>query len=432
MNSIFYKLLDDTMAEVCRREPAYPSLFPITIAHEEMVRAYARHPLTKALPQGAVEEALVEGLAYVAQGWEKAKQVSTGADPIAQFLCDCVVDAFCADQGLFALQPHNGLKQSIIDVLAHQYTKRQTAGGVCYYVRNRGSRPLLLINATGAPVSIWGRFLGDPTHDFQIILPQRRGSDLFRGGLQQQVDIRTDSRDLAAILDAESLQQTDILAWCNGARVAVDLANCRAQQLSSMVLLGPMLKGVKGVTACPSTFERDLQPLLDAVSKDSSLAPFLAQVIAKQPGSPEWGRWMNAPASRAQALFAMPAKEHADAMIAMLTDAQSFINIARRVASDESYPMNDALRKLPTRTLVIMGSDDNIAGNQLALSAMKQMCHNAISMVTLKDSGHYIQDLQYHYFRWLLTEFLENHRAPQGTARLKVEDAGCSCNGNNC
>lgn len=432
MSSIFYKLLDNTMDEVCRREPTYASSFPITVSHEGMVSAYAQHPLTSKLPQGAVEQALTEGLAYVGKSWAKANHASSGTDPIAGFLCDCIVDAFCADQGLFALQPHSGLRASIVDVLAHQYSKRQTPKGVCYYVRNGGSRPLLLINATGAPIAVWGQFLADATHDFKIILPHRRGSDLFRGGLQQHVEIRTDSTDLASILDAESLQQADILGWCNGGRVAIDLATCRPHQISSMVLLGPMLKGVQGITARPSNFERDLQPLLDAVSMESSLAPFLSQVIAKQPSSPDWSRWTNAPASRAQALFAMPAKEHADAMIAMLTDPQSFINIARRVASDESYPMNNALRNLLARTMVIIGSDDTIVSNLLVLSAMKQLCHNPISTVMLKGSGHYIHDLQYHYFRWLLNEFLENHLVPPGTARITVGDLGCFPNGNGC
>lgn len=410
------------MAEVCLREPAYPSSFPITVAHEEIASAYLQHPMCEQLPAGAIEQALGDGLAYVAKGWTRAKQPSAAKDPVAQFLCDCVVDAYCADQGLLSLQPHNGPKQSTVEVLAQQYSKRQTPGGISYFVRNEGSRPLLLINATGAPIAIWNKFFADTTHDFKIIVPQRRGSDLFRGGLQQHVDIKNDSEDMASILDAESLEQADVLAWCNGARVAVDLANNRPHQITSMVLLGPMIKGVQGVPPSPSNFERDLQPLLDAVSKESSLAPFMAKVIAKQPTSPDWGRWVNAPTNRAQALFAMPAKEHAGAMMAMLTEAQSFINIARRVASDESYPMNQALGKLQVRTLVIMGADDNIVSNQLFSSAMKQICRNSMSRVVLEGSGHYIQDLQYHYFRWLLTEFFEKQKSPQRTARAWVEE----------
>jgi len=424
MNSRFYRLLDNTMAEVCRREPIYTSLFPMTVSREGVASAYQQHPLCDRLPLEAMEQALTEGLAYVAKRWVQSKQASTGTDPVACFLCDSIVDAFCADQGLLTLRPHNGFSRSTSDILAQDYSERLTSGGLPYYIRNKGIRPLLLISATGAPIAIWNQFLSDASHDFKIILPRRRGGDLVRGGLQQHVDIRAESADLASILDEELFAQTDILAWCNGARVAIDLAISRGHQISSMVLLGPMLKGIQGVTASPSNFERDLQPLLEAVSKDASLAPFLSQVIANQPTSPDWRRWLNAPTNRAQALFAMPAKDHADAMIAMLTEPQSFINIARRVASDESYPMNHALEKLQTRTMVIMGSDDSIVSNALVLAAMKKLCHNAISTVVLKGSGHYIHDLQYHYFRWLLIDFLENHQSPRATARITVEHLG--------
>ena len=152
--------------------------------------------------------------------------------------------------------------------------------------------------------------------------------------------------------------------------------------------------------------------------KESSLAPIVSKAIAKQPTSPDWARLANDPGSRSQALFAMPAKDHADAMTVMLTDPQSIINIARRVASDESYPMDGALGKLQPRTMVIMGSDDSIVSNELVSLAVQQLCHNSRSQAVIRGSGHYIQDLQYHYFRWLLTEFLENGQPPRTTTRI--------------
>lgn len=422
MEGIFHKLLDNSIAEVFRREPSYPAVFPVNLSREEMLTHALQVPLCSQVPPQAVEQACQEGLTYMAGRWPKSEEASTGADPVVRFLCGCIVDAICADQGLLALRPHNGFNGSVREVLAEHYIQRSTPGGVRYYVRNGGRRPLLLIHATGTPIAIWNQFLADTTHDFKLIVPERRGCDLFQGRLQQHVTIETDSADLTSILDAEMLEQTDILAWCNGARVAIHLANSWMGRISSMVLVGPMLKGIRGVTANPSNFERDLQPLLDAVSKDSSLAPFLSKTIACQPISPDWNRLRNAPVARAQALFAMPAKEHAGGTVANLVEAESFTNIARRVASDESYPMDQALRNLRTPTMMIMGSDDGIVSNDLVSAAMKKMCTNPVVKVVLYGAGHYVHDLQYHYFRWLLDEFLVNHRPPPATARISVED----------
>jgi pimeloyl-ACP methyl ester carboxylesterase len=111
-------------------------------------------------------------------------------------------------------------------------------------------------------------------------------------------------------------------------------------------------------------------------------------------------------AAGADALFALPAQDYAWGTTASLTEPSSFINIARRVRSDESYRMDQALAKLATRTLVIMGSHDQVVSNDLASSALKQICRTSITKAVLTGSGHYIHDLQYHYFRLLLTEFL--------------------------
>jgi pimeloyl-ACP methyl ester carboxylesterase len=88
--------------------------------------------------------------------------------------------------------------------------------------------------------------------------------------------------------------------------------------------------------------------------------------------------------------------------------------------------MNEALKKLKVRTMVVMGSDDSIVSNELVLWAMKELCRNPVTKVVLGGSGHYIQDLQYHYFRWLLTEFLVNHQSPRRTARISVENQNYS------
>src|SRR6476660_8392708 len=100
MNSTFYKLLDNTMAEVCRREPSYISSFPITLSHHRVAQRYAQHPTCNALLPDIVEQALIEGLGYFREKWSAAREPSPVADPMVEFLCDCIMDAACADQGL--------------------------------------------------------------------------------------------------------------------------------------------------------------------------------------------------------------------------------------------------------------------------------------------------------------------------------------------
>jgi pimeloyl-ACP methyl ester carboxylesterase len=423
MGSTFYRLLDNTLAEVCRREPTYPSRFPINLSNlKEVASRYFQHPQYAEFPRKSTDRAIGKALGYIAKSWTKTEQLDNANDPVARWLCESIVDAFCADQGVLPLEPQRDTNQSISEVFARQYSEKWAPGGLGYFIRNKGSSPLLLVDATGTPIDIWRRFLGDPVHDFKIIVPRRRGGDLFRGGLQQHVDIRSESTDFISVLNAESIEKANVVAWCNGARLAIDLASWQAGRVSSLVLIGPMLKGIKGVTPSPSLFERDLQPLLDAVARQSTLAPFLSKTIAQQAKSPDWDRLANDSEKRAQALFGLPAKDHAYGILAPMTEPASFINVSRRVSSDEAYPVDQALAQLQTRTMVIMGSHDQVVSNPLAESAMKQMCRNSVVKVVLMGGGHYIQDLQYHYLRLMLTAFFGHRRPPPNTARSSVED----------
>jgi pimeloyl-ACP methyl ester carboxylesterase len=298
MGMKFYGLVDEMLSEVHRREPDYLSRFPIGISDDvsEIAAKYAWHPLLAAYPTAAIEQAIAAGLAHIAKSSPTARRASGEDDPLTGWLCDGIVDAFRADQGAVALEPCPPPETSVAAIFSAGYSERRTPAGARYFVRNGGGRPLLVISATGTPPEIWRRFLGDPSHGFKIIVPDRQGGDLFTGGLQRDVDLSTESETLASVLDAEAIDRANLLAWCNGARLALDLAGRRPDRISAVVLLTPMLKGIHGVEPNPSPFERDLQPLLDAAARQTSMAPFLAKTIAQQAQSPDWSRLKDAAA----------------------------------------------------------------------------------------------------------------------------------------
>ncbi len=368
-----------------------------------------------------LEEFLTKGLAYFAERWPASTQTTSIGDPITQFVCDSVVDALLADHGILDLQPAFKMAGTVLETLSQSYSEGTTKAEIRYFIRNRGSRPLLLINSTGVPIDIWHSFLADPEHDFRIIVPERRGTDLLNGGLQEPVDIATESTDLGSILDAESIERIEVVAWCNGTRLAIELATLQPARIGSIVLLTPTFKGLSGKVALPSQFERDLQLLFDSVLQQPDLAEFFCQTIAEQGRElPDWDRLKDQPAKRAQKLFEMPSQKHAGVIVAPMTEPESFLNMTYRVASDENHATKETLQRLTGRMLVLMGSHDHIVSNGLTLCALEQIKPNSVVAVTVSGAGHYIHDLQYRYFRFLLDRFLPDRGQILSTARMSV------------
>lgn len=421
MGVIFRNLLDSTLSEIVRREPAYLERFPVgSLDVAAMAVKYAKHPLCAKLPSGVLEEALGEGWNYFARSRPNPEQKADADDPVTQFLCDSIVDALCADQGGLELLPSSEGKQSISEILAQFYSEKQTAAGLRYFIRNEGNKPLLLINSAAVAIDVWRNFLADSHHDFRIIVPDRRGADLFTGGLRQYVDIHAESTDLAAILESESIEEADVVAWCNGARLAIDLAIRPSPRISSVVLVTPTFKGLTGAALASSRFEQDIQMLFDRAIKNPEVAPFCSKAISHQAEPPDWNRLAHRGSERARTLFELAAREHTCGILAPLTEPASFVNMARRVASDDNHPTGQALGQFRGRTMVIMGSHDHIVSNALTAWAIEQ-CRNSVVVATLMGGGHYIHDLQYHYFRLLLTWFLDG-RPFSGAARISVRE----------
>ena len=94
------------------------------------------------------------------------------------------------------------------------------------------------------------------------------------------------------------------------------------------------------------------------------------------------------------------------------------IKYGRRAHSDPSYPINEALRRLEQPTLLITGDHDDIVNNQLTIAALEKSGRSFVTRAS--GAGHYIHDLQYPYFRWILGEWLAVHSAPTSTARVRV------------
>ena len=308
--------------------------------------------------------------------------------------------------------------------MAERYETRKTRSGHRYIVRRAGSRPLLLISALGVPLSVWSRFLSDPGHDFRIVVVENRCGDLFDGGMRSTERLDAHADDIAEVLeDPELREPLDVVSWCNGGRIGAQLGAKHPGHVKSMVFVSTTWRGIANVPAAPCAFEDSLEQIFVAIRKNPKLAVTLAGMVRKFVKAPDWDSLANDDVARARELCRMPAIENSTALLAPMQTPDRLINYSLRTAADEAFPIAGALGSLASAgipVLLITGEHDNVISNSLALDALRASC-GRVTHACVSGAGHYVHDLQYRYFRWLLESFLATGSNFRACARVQTD-----------
>jgi pimeloyl-ACP methyl ester carboxylesterase len=421
MGSLFDGLLDSALSEVLRREAGYFGRFPLTLPPSDAaIESYLCQSVLATYPAAWLIDALARGDEYLTGKYLPFTRQPGEPDPVARFMLDSIIDAFAAEQGDLSLRPGPEPSIRLPEHLAQEYDRRETVEGVRYLIRRLGSRPLLLLNAIGIPLALWTKFLTDPLHDFRIIIVESRSTDLLSGGVQGSTDLSTDTEDIAAVLKCEAIGEINVLGWSNGGRIAINLASKYSEHVRSLLLLGPTLSGIKGMPPVRNAFENSLQDVFLALRDDTKLANVFVKLLGNRARPPDWEGVADSPDKRAETMFAMPAEEYASMLLVPMARENDLLNYGRRITADLSYPMDQALANLKMPVLLITGQHDNVISNAFASTALATYVPGAIH-INVKDAGHYIHDLQYPYFLWLLESFIAELRPPVSTARIEVK-----------
>jgi pimeloyl-ACP methyl ester carboxylesterase len=228
------------------------------------------------------------------------------------------------------------------------------------------------------------------------------------------VPIAIDSADIEDVLAWEAVELADVLGWCDGDGVAIDIASRNPGRIHSVVLLSPTMQGIAGAAPRLSAFEDSLKKVFRALDAHPKLAPGLVKLLLEsqdtQGVAPERARAM-------VDIFSLPAKEHASALLVPLSRSESLFNYCRRVRSSANLPIHESVASLEQPIMLISGDYDNIINNAHTFTSLQTWARNLIH-VNVSAAGHYIHDLQYRYFRMFLNEFLIRHRAPISSARV--------------
>jgi pimeloyl-ACP methyl ester carboxylesterase len=418
METRFQAHLDDLLAEVTRREPSYFARFGVVLPETDgVLAAYRDRAPAAAVPDRDRADLLTSGIRYIES---RGLGVGRGeGDPLGAVMAAGILDCAAAAGDLLPLALAGPPPPDLPETLAAGYHEKRTSSGVRYFVRRSGSRPLLLINACGIPLRLWSRFLGD-SHDFRIIVVESRAQNVIDGGILQSCDLASDADDILEALEQEGATGMDLLAWCDGGKLAIELVRRSAGRFRKLVLLSASLRGTAKLSLPPTAYESNFEKVILTIAERPALAPMFAKVLGEQIVPTDWdGLVGNAPA-RAEALLRLPAQEHQAAVRVTVSRDLFLINHAKRIRSDAAYPVDDGIAALMLPVMLITGDYDHIANNTIACAALSGSVSGGIH-AQISGAGHYCFDLQYPYFKLLMNAFLIDEVLPPSTARLRIE-----------
>jgi pimeloyl-ACP methyl ester carboxylesterase len=253
------------------------------------------------------------------------------------------------------------------------------------------------------------------------MLVESPGHDLIGGGLQDECELASDATAILEALDHSGLEDTDILAWCDGGRLAIELARRRPRQIGALVLLSVSLRGTKALNPPATPYEANFSKVMSTIAERPALAPMFAKMLGEQILSTDWDGFADDVEGRVAALCRLPAQAHEPLIRVPLSTERFLLNHGKRIRSDAGFAVDDAIRALDLPLLMITGDRDHIANGAVARGALGKAARRGIH-ARITGAGHYSFDLQYAYFRLLLTEFLMNGKRPKAMARIEVEE----------
>jgi pimeloyl-ACP methyl ester carboxylesterase len=407
--------LDGALREIQRRAPDYLVRFPLFFTTpDEYYHKFALHYPETAASSASFFAKFDEGVEHVRRRGARVEKNSSIDDPVAGMLSEAISDAI----GLEDIDTRAGSSaREFRGRFEQSYDEGRTKGGRRYFIRKRGETVLLLITALGIPLYVWSRFLLDPNHEFRIVLVEARSSDIFLGGMTEQSSISDDGADVADVISSLDWMELDVVAWCNGAKIALEVLNSAGAKIRSLTLISPSLSGPCDARSDQSAYEYGLRQVVTAVCRKPDMASLIARGLEQLSQPVDWDGVSGQGPNRAQVLFNLPTQDYATALKCPFSSIDSLRKYARRGQDDYEYPTAQRLSNTGVPCLLVTGAWDQMVNNRFVAGVMSG-CGGPVTHAIVRGAGHYTFDLQYPYFKSVLREFIER-RAPR--ARVRVE-----------
>lgn len=417
---LFDGLLRNALTEITGRHPEYFSHRTLDVPPlERLAQEYGRHPLLADSDADEIIEVACNGLKYFAERGVPIRRDCERTDQISSLLIRSALDAHVAACGKISLKASEPGELTTADVLCGRYRLEKTDKDARYVLARGAGDTLLVISAIGLPLKLWLRLLDDRDLGRRCVVVQGRDGLLVEGGMPQPSSLWRDAEDIKEAVRNEGLQSLDILAWCSGARTAVEIARTLPQHVASMTLVAPTFHGCDEVANYVSPFEDTLPNVHKMLAQDPQRGRVFLQSVVQSAPSWDLSALKHETEKCVKAVLNLPPQAFARELALPLCTVQDFTNYMQRAAIDKSYDIGSALAEVRCPITLITGTHDAVT-NTLAARDLLVRCARNVTHVTVLGAGHHIHLLQYGYFRYVLDCALER-TTPLRTLRLHVE-----------
>lgn len=148
-----------------------------------------------------------------------------------------------------------------------------------YYIGGEGQETLVLLNAYGQSFRYWERFIQAVSPHLRIVLWTPRGNDGATIGLKVASPQAVHADDLEKVLRQEKIESCTLLAWCSGPKLALEHYQRHPDRISSMVFIAASFKGLRQHKALETEYEKNLEPLLEAIEKYPETADVVLEYL---------------------------------------------------------------------------------------------------------------------------------------------------------
>lgn len=413
-------LLHSALTEIRERHPNYFAHRTLDVpSFETLAREYGKHPLLVSCADVEIVDAVCAGLTYFAEHSVRVRRDCERTDQISSLLIRSILDAYAASRGQILLKAPSSRRLTTADVLCGRYLLARTRHDVCYVLGKGDGNPLLVISAIGLPLNLWLSLLHDRDLNRRCLLVQGHDGLLVEGGMPQPSSLWQDAEDITEVLLTEGSHSVDILAWCSGARTAVEIARTLPEQVASLTLVAPTFHGATEVAKYASPFEDTLPNVRSLLQQDPQRGQLFLQSIVQPAASLDLSALKYETEKCTRTVLGSPPQSCARELALPLATVGDFENYMRRATADKPYEVGRALAEIRCPITLITGTHDTVTNTHAARDVLARYARK-VTHATVFGAGHHIHLLQYGYFKYVLGCVLAGS-TPPSTLRLQVD-----------